>query len=169
MSNEALKTERYPGLLLYLIGGNLTVIVDETHHGIHRKQNMIGYLRHYRLHWVLIALLSVAGLFVWRSALPLIPPVGNRMDLALRAEETRNAAQGMTNLLRRSISPQRLLGVCLDQWEKAFGNNLRYPHTRRERARRIIEQAGTASDANANPVNGYRAISRILLEDQPHE
>ena len=169
MSNEALKSERYPELLLYLIGTNSVVIVDEAHHGIQRRQGMIGYLRQHQLHWIIIALLAIAALFVWRNASPLVPPERHPAGNEPKAAESRNAAQGMTNLLQRSISPRKLLSVCFDQWEKAFEKNLRYPQTRREQARRIIEKAATAPGVKLDPVNGYRAVSRILLEDKPNE
>ena len=169
MSNEALKSDRYPELLLFLIGGNRFVIVDETHHGIQRVPGMIGYLRQYQLHWVLVALLTVAALFVWRNAIPLVPPEQRHADDASKAVQTRNATQGMTQLLRRNINPQKLLSVCFEQWEKAFEKNFRFPHNRRERARRIIEPSGASSGVKPDPVNGFQAISRILLEDQPNE
>jgi hypothetical protein len=168
MSNEALKSERQTDLLLYLIAGSRVVIIDETRHGIQRRPGVIGYLRQHQLHWILIALLGVAALFVWRNALPLVPVNRSRTDHPPGATEARNAAQGMTNLLQRSISPQRLLEICFDQWEKAFENDLRYPQVRREKARRVIERA-EKSEGQPDPVSRYRAIRRILLEDQPNE
>jgi hypothetical protein len=168
LSNEALKSERHTDLLLYLIGASRGVIIDETQHGIQQIQGVIGYLRHHQLHWVLLALLCVAALFVWRNALPLVPLDRPRRGPPAATDETRNAAQGMTNLLRRSISPQRLLGICFDQWHQSFENDLRYPRARREKARRIVERA-EKGEGSSDPVSHYRAIRRILLEDQANE
>jgi hypothetical protein len=168
MSNEALKSERHTDLLLYLIAGSRVVIIDETRHGIQRRPGVIGYLRQHRLHWILIALLCVAALFVWRNSVPLVPVNRSRTDYSTGAAEARNAAQGMTNLLRRSIPPQRLLEICFDQWETAFENDHRYPQARREKARHVIERA-EKSEGQPDPVSRYRAIRRILLEDQPNE
>jgi hypothetical protein len=168
LSNEALKSDRRTDLLLYLIGASRVVIIDETQHGIHKRQGVIGYLRHHQLHWVVIALLCVAALFVWRNALPLVPVDQPRPGQSAAAAETRNSAQGMTNLLRRSISPQRLLGICFDQWHQSFENDLRYPRARREKARRIVERA-EKGEGSSDPVSHYRAIRRILLEDPANE
>jgi hypothetical protein len=168
LSNEALRSERHTDLLLYLIGASRVVIIDETQHGIRQRQGVVGYLRYHRLHWVVIALLCVAALFVWRNALPLVPVHQPRLEHPAAAAETRNAAQGMTNLLRRSISPQRLTGICFDQWHQSFENDLRYPRARREKARRIVERA-EKGEGPSDPVSNYRAIRRILLEDQPNE
>lgn len=170
LSNEAMKSERLPGLLLYLVGRHSQIIVDETHHGLQQHEGVIGYIRAHRLHWILIAILTVAGLFVWKNAVPLVPP-GSRRSSAdpSKSAQTRNATQGLANLLRRNIPPKRLLEICFEQWEKAFKKNIRYPAAKRERARRIIEQPGSGSAKRPDPVSGYRAISRTLAEDQPNE
>ena len=169
ISNEALKSERFPELLAYLIGGRINIVVDETHHGVRRQLGVIGYLRRHRLHWILIALLSVAGLFVWRNAVPLVPPATGSGDGPPAVEADRSAAQGLTNLLRRHIPPGKLLDVCLDQWERAYEKNPRFPASRRERAKRAVERTAASSGVNTDPVRGYRTVCRVLAEDRQDE
>ena len=40
LSNEAMKDERYPGLLTWLIGGRRTILFDEHHHNIAWQKGM---------------------------------------------------------------------------------------------------------------------------------
>lgn len=170
LSNEAMKSERLPDLLLYLVDRSSTIIIDETHHGLRQREGVIGYLRAHRLHWILLAMLTVAGLFVWKNAVPLVPPENRRAGAdRFKSAETRNATQGLANLLRRNIPPKQLLKICFEQWEKAFKKNVRYTADRRERARQIIENPGTKALNRPDPVSDYRAISRTLAEDQPNE
>jgi hypothetical protein len=170
ISNEALKSQRLPQLLTRLIGRNRIVVLEETHHGILRQPGVIGYLRRHRLHWVLMALLTVAGLVVWQHSLPLVPP--GRLASASRessAVPARNVAQGLTNLLRRNISPGQLLSVCYAEWEKAYEKDGRFPAGKRERARRIADRKAAGASAKPDSVSGYRDISRILAEGIHHE
>lgn len=170
ISNEALKTERLPRLLTNLIGRHRTVIVDETHHGIRQRLGVIGYLRRHRMHWILAALLAVAGLFVWQQSMPLVP-AGRREHLGPRhhAIRTRNAAEGLVHLLRRNIEAGLLLKTCYAEWEKYFAKDPRFRENARIRARRIAEQKARRRSQTTDPVSGYRAITRILSEDNQHE
>ena len=170
VSNEALKSERQPALLIHLIGRHAHIIIDETHHGVRLQQGVIGYLRRHRLHWVLIAMLAVAGLFVWRNALPLVPPQRQPAKESIpTAGLAHNATQGLTSLLQRNIASAQLLKICFEQWEKAFEKSVRFPPAKRSRVRGVIAPSGSSSVTQQDPVSGYRSICRILSEDPHHE
>jgi hypothetical protein len=159
VSNEALKSERLPTLLIHLIGRHTYIIIDETHHGMRLQHGVMAYLRRHRLHWVLVAMLAVAGLFIWRNALPLVPPQrqpdGETMPTAVPAH---NATRGLTSLLQRNIPSDQLLKICFEQWEKTFDKSLRFTPAKRKRARGVIEQSGSRSVTKQDPVGGYRSI-----------
>ena len=74
ISNEALRSERHPQLLVWLLGHNSKVLFDEAHFGIYKQPSVAALLRHYRFHRVLWVLAVMALLFVWKNAAYFVPP-----------------------------------------------------------------------------------------------
>ncbi len=73
VSNEAMRNERHPELLAWLVGPNATVLFDETHLGVMEQPGVATLVRQYRLLGLVIGLLLLAGLFVWRNAVSFVP------------------------------------------------------------------------------------------------
>jgi hypothetical protein len=149
VSNEALLRERRATLLSWLIGPAKQVIFDETHLGVAEEPGVATLLRKYRLHGLLAALLALAALFVWRQSVPFVPATDEHSDINHVAGRT--AAAGFVNLLRRSIPANKLLAVCVAEWEKSFPRNSRLP------AARELAQGH-------DPVVGYHNVRQLLSE-----
>jgi len=165
VSNEAMRNERHPELLAWLVGPNATVLFDETHLGVMEQPGVATLVRQYRLLGLVIGLLLLAGLFVWRNAVSFVPAyaeesAGTRDD----AVAGKDSAAGFVNLLRRSFSSSEILSVCLAEWKRTRPHGRADLTAKMERAAEVIagEQARPARERDA--VEGYRRISRILSE-----
>jgi hypothetical protein len=160
-SNEALRRDREPALLAWLVGSSRRVIFDESHLGVQEAPGVATLARRYRLHGLLVGLLLLAGLFVWKNAVSFIPPdeeqrARARGDLVAGKE----SAAGFVNLLRRNIPGPELLGLCLLEWRKSCAHQV--SRARLEQMQAIID-AENALDVNQRrPVETYRALSRVL-------
>ncbi len=165
LSNEAMFTDRHSGLLAYLVGDVTDVAFDEVHLGVVQQTNIMTLARRYRLAGVGAALLVLAGLFVWKSAVSFLPrDSGYSRDLSGATVAGRGATSAMMNLLRRAIRPKDILRICADEWLAA-------PVKRRPgrgdvsdevRARAASEQS--RPPRQRDPVSAYRDICRILSQ-----
>ena len=123
ISNEAMRDERAPRLLTWLVGGNRRVVFDESHHGVSESTGVAGLLRAYHLEGVFGVLALLAVLYVWKNASPLLPRVRTEGESSHGDVVTgRNASEGFVNLLRRSIPHSRLVAVCVEEWNRAFAH-----------------------------------------------
>jgi hypothetical protein len=159
LSNEALQQGRDVDLLLRLIGDNRHVIFEESHLGVIESGSVSGLARKYRMEGVVMALLLLAGLFIWKNSTSLLPARDATSDEAIVASKY-DSSSGLANLLRRNISPSRLLPTCLEEWEKAQHRGqagMNYAETKRERVRLLATRGG-------DPVENYREISALLAE-----
>jgi len=86
---------------------------------------------------VLVGLLVLAALFVWKSALPLVPPPRPALRGAPQAIAGRDSSEALANLLRRHVPPGRLLDDCLGEWRRACERG--YVRQWSDAARRIAE------------------------------
>ncbi len=164
-SNEALRSERHPELLAWLVGSNAKVVFDESHFGIYESPGISALIRTYRFHWFLLGMAIVAILFIWRNAVPLVPA---RPDSIIRDgnefDTQRDFTQGLISLLRRNISGRQILKLCVAEWKKSYDVS-RFIDP--ESLKRIESLAGTAqsvSQKTPDPVSSYRLISRILAQ-----
>lgn len=162
VSNEALRNERYPGLLSWLLGGRREIIFDETHLGVQESPGIAGLLRQYHLEGLLVGLLFVAGLFVWRSGAPLVPPYADEPKEAA-AVRGREAAAGFASLLRRSIPASEILFACFAEWQTAFARNARAA-SRMAAIRQIIDSEQSKSAPARQPLEAWRAVQHVLTE-----
>lgn len=156
VSNEALRRDRQPELLVQLLGTHSTLVFDEVHLGTVHNPGLMTLARKYRLHGLLAGLLVLAGLFIWQNAVSFVPAHPDRTDSAIAAGK--DSAAGFVNLLRRSLPPTKVLGVCLDEWKKSFAHQYR-------RAPAKLEKIQATVTAHArDPLTGYHAVTAILKE-----
>jgi hypothetical protein len=142
VSNEALVRDRQPALLAWLAGPSNRIVFDEAHHGIMETPGIASLARKYRLFGGAAALLVLAGLFIWKNSSSLSPA---RTDTQSSPDIIvgRNAATGFIGLLRRNISADRILDVCLEEWRKSFAHGTKFS-TREKAAAEEIAQAEAA-------------------------
>jgi len=156
LSNEALhdKENRHPALLVALLGGHSRVVFDEYHLGIGEDPNLATLGRKYGLHWALACVALLAGLYMWKSMSPLLPPPAatSRPDVT-----GRSSVDGLVNLLRGSVPPGQLLHTCVDEWLKtpAGGPNL---DKRLPRVMKIMQDVDEFEDKQRDTAGAYNEI-----------
>ncbi len=165
LSNEAMHTHRRPALLAWLIGGD-RVIFDERHLGVAEDPGVATLARQYHLTGMFFVLLAVAGLFVWKNAVSFLPRDAEYAErLGGSAVSGKGSTAGLMNLLRQSVAPIDLLGMCLDQWKRSGGLGGRADPTGREvRVEAVVNEQKRMPRKHRDPVGAYRFICRILLE-----
>jgi hypothetical protein len=164
-SNEAMRKERYPGLLAWLTGQNPVAVFDEFHLGVSERRGIMTLVRRFRLHGLLAALALLAGLFAWRNAVPFIP---NRAAIPsthpVEAVPGRDQLQGLIHLLQRNIEPGDLLPTCFDEWRKSLVRSGRGMPDKIRRSQQLIDTRRGKSIQPRDAVSLYRQIAAILAE-----
>jgi len=151
-SNQTLAELKGPTLLSQVIGPVDRIIFEETHFGIRDEPGVMVLVRRYGLVGLVLALLILAGLFVWQAAFPLVPlpAADHRRSMELLSHRT--AESGLAQLLRRGIPPRELILVCQRQWERLATATPK----QREAVRLALHEAD-------NPVAAY-ARATLALE-----
>jgi len=164
-SNEALLTERHPELLSWFIGPNSKILFDETHLGIQESLGMVGLARKYGLHWIFAVLVLLAGLFVWKNSLYFVPPL-DESSPASGGEfvSERDYAEGLVSLLRRNISTNKILNICVEEWGKSRGFRKMDGDERLEKMRAVLKSEGSHRLRHGDPVRAYKTICVIVSE-----
>jgi len=121
VSNGALRAERRPELLVWLLGESTDLVFDETHLGMERRTGIAGLAQRYRLQGLVGGLILLALLFVWKSAIPFAPASGRTGEVA--AVTGRRASEGLAAVLRRHVARRDLPRACLSEWAKAFARS----------------------------------------------
>jgi len=163
VSNEAVRRERHPALLAWLVGGRREVLFDETHLGVEEHPSVGTLLRQYHLGGLLAGLLLVAGLFVWQSSVPLLPPLPDEPEGRAALVQGQDASAGFASLLRRSIPPSEILSVCFAEWKSGCAQNPRAA-ARLAAIEKIVETEQSLAPGARRPVEAWQDIQRILTE-----
>ncbi len=165
VSNEAMRKERAPELLSWLVGGNTAVVFDETHFGIRENPGIASLGRKYRLTGVFGGVLLLALLFIWKNSASLVPPFEDeRRDREQGMWSGRDTLSGLAGLLRRTISGREILGVCYEEWKKSFQKRPGLSGDELDRAQAISDAEKNRPAKERDPVQAYRAISALLSE-----
>jgi len=160
LSNEALKKKRHPGLLSWLCGSHRKIIFDETHLGVFRSPGIAALLRKYGLAPFFISLIVLALLAIWRQSASLVPAHEEDQEAAINTGK--DYAAGLTNLLRRNISPDDILTACLEEWKRSFTHVGQDLSALLPRIEEIIAEDHAEPRKNRNPVQAYRKISSLV-------
>ena len=158
VSNEAMRKERNPDLLIWLAGNNSTLLFEETHLGVQEKPGIANLARRYKLHGGIVALIALALLFIWKNSLSFVPRADDEWTTTPVAG--RESAAGFQNLLRRSIPPKDLLQASLDEWHKSSRLDGRQSASRREKISAVVAAYNMAEKPNV--VDAYREITQIM-------
>jgi hypothetical protein len=165
VSNEALRDEREPGLLLWLLGGRTRVVFDETHHGLQEAAGMMTLVRRYGLTAALLNLMVLAGLFVWRNNAPLVPSTDGAPTEGPEVATGKDSATGLGNLLRRNIGRNDLVGECVAVWKRTEESGARLPATVIKRMEAMVEAERLLPDGQRSPARLYNAISEMVRRE----
>ena len=122
LSNIALAAHRNAELVSWLFPQHSTVIFDETHFGIVEHPGIIGLARQYGLDGAFVAILGLAGLYLWASRYSLRPiqRVRREFEPAVRGI---SGNEVFTNLLRRTLPAKDLCATCLQIWKQKGQTN----------------------------------------------
>jgi hypothetical protein len=161
-SNEAMFKDRRSKFLAWALGSGRDAIFDEAHLGVVEQPGIASLMRRYRLHGLIFGLLLVAGLFIWKNSLSLVPPPGKSETEAGAFIRGRDSAAGFVNLLRRGISPSELINVCFAEWKKSSARQAAVSPEQRRDAEQIVQQQAAQEPRQRRPVESYRRIAEIL-------
>ena len=158
LSNEAMKSKRYPRLLSWLCGSHKKIIFDETHLGVRKSPGIATLLRKYGLAPFLISLSGLAILAIWKQSTRFVPVYEEEQALA---DPGKDSSTGLANLLRRNISPSDILPACLEEWKRSFTHGKQNLSALLPRIQEIIAEHRVQPRKNRNPVQAYRKISAL--------
>ena len=160
MTNEAMVRERHPDLLAWLVGAKKHVVFDESLKGVQQSSGAMTLARRYGVHGFLVGLGVLLALFVWRNAATLTPRFSDAEVVHNRAAfQGRDAAEGLENLLRRSINGNSLLGICVQEWKRAFAAGRPNLQKTVARMEALVEAQGVGQN---NALSGYQAIVQTV-------
>lgn len=162
VSNEALRSERHPGLLVWLVGGNSRMLFDEAHLGIYKQPSVAQLIRRHRFHWFFAVLAILAILFVWKSAAYFVPPSDNEAPESTQVLSAKDYLQGLVALLRRHIPEHHILPVCAREWEATLKKVKNPRPALLETISRLAGRKPSGSKKRRDPVAEYRAISKMM-------
>lgn len=163
LSNEAMLRDRQVALITWLTGSPARLIFDEFHHGLRSRKSVVGLVRSHNLHGIIIGLFLLAVLFLWKNSSSLLPRSGGQKE-QIRHHIGRNQFEGLVNILRLH-HPDNLVPVALRQWEKGNRKWCDSHPEQLETMRKFAESPETTGDREEQQVKCYRAISRILNEN----
>lgn len=170
MSNEALRSERHPELLAWVVGPNTSIVFDETHLGIRIKPGVVSLIKKYRFHWFIFAVAVLAILFVWKNSVYFVPPHKNsRLRSGQDVYSNRDSTQGLISLLRRNIPTRQLLHICAREWQRSFQRNQRFASDKNETTQSVAAMIKAYSAPSNDPVAGYRRISKLISRGRHDE
>ncbi len=159
LSNEAMKSKRYPPLLSWLCGPHKKIVFDETHLGISKSPGIVTLLRKYGLAPFLISLLVLAILAIWKQSVRFV--AAYEEDEQAIVDPGKDSSTGLTNLLHRNISLNDILPVCLEEWRRSFTHGKQDLSALLPRIQEIIAEDRARLRKNRNPVQAYRKISGL--------
>jgi hypothetical protein len=162
LSNEALWKTPKPAFLAWLIGDAKRVVFDETHLAemIGDADGVMTLARRYGMHGLFLGCLLLFILFIWRSAISLVPS-NPADDLGLwraQAVAGQGSASGLEGLLRRGFPTKGLLHRCFEVWQSTRASSGAVAAERRARAQVILHDPA----AMKHPVSAYQAIRDAL-------
>ena len=165
LSNEAMRQDRHPDLLAWMVGPNRRVVFDEAHLGIVEEGGVAVLIQKYRLHGLALAFLVLAGLFIWKNSVSLVPPdAAEKLATHVAGKDT---AAGFVNLLRHNIPASDVLNVCFAEWTKSLLMGKHYTIAGVDQAQAEVEAENARPLRSRDPVGTYKRICDALTRRSP--
>lgn len=158
-SNEAMHSDRCPGLLAWLQGANRSALFEESHLGVYDHPGIMTLIIKHRLVPFLLALIALAALYLWKSAVPFHPAA---RELERQEKEVRDNFSALVNLLRRNIAPGELPGTCLQQWLHSFSREVRHHPELVSQLEAALADEGAKPAGKRDPVALYQKMAGLL-------
>jgi hypothetical protein len=159
LSNEAMRSKRYPQLLSWLCGHRRKIVFDETHLGVSKSPGIATLLRKYGLAPFFISLIVLFLLVIWKQAASLVSVYEEEEKASV--DPGKDAFTGFTSLLRRNISPDHILSACLEEWKRSFTHGRQNRSALLPRIQEIMAADRALPKRNRDPVQAYREISGL--------
>ena len=170
LSNEALRSERHPELLAWMIGESAYVVFDETHFGIFKHPGVLRLIKNHRFHWFIFGVAILALLFIWKNSVYFVPPTkSSRSQQSKDFVSDRESTQGLISLLRRNIPKRQLLQTCVREWERSIQPEKRSRNDKLKQIKSALQMIETQSPKSIDPVRGYRRIIKIISKERRYE
>ncbi len=165
VSNEAMVKERHPDLLAWLSGPCKKIVFDEAHLGLAENKGLIYLFKKYHLQGLLIVLGILGILFIWKNSYSLVPAeAAGANGKEEEAATGKDSLSGFVGMLRRTITPARLLSVCLAEWEKTAQAGRVTTTGKREKIQALIKERKSRGRQESGIVAIYNEVSKILAE-----
>jgi hypothetical protein len=155
--NETIKMHSNPVLLDFLAGGRPVIWVDETLHGLHQEQGALWLVQRYRLQAALLLFWATLLTLLWSLNGDLVrrPPREWSAEVVRNGESAGVAGQ---RLLQRSISPERVVAECWEQFERRWPQDAKAISTNPGWGPRL--RAALAKP----PLPGYEELTELIRE-----
>jgi len=164
LSNEAMRTERYPDLLAWLVGSHHEIVFDEAMLGTVSVPSLMVLMWRYGMQGVFAGLIVLAVLYIWKNGQPLVPHFEDDLPEDAGAYRGKDSASGFTNLLRRSVPREKLLRTCLAEWEKSYSHRAAdFRDTVRD-ANAILFREENVPAKHRNVVRAYKEICELFAK-----
>jgi hypothetical protein len=170
LSNEALRSERHPELLAWMIGESSHVVFDETHFGIFKHPGVLSLIKNYRFHWFIFGVAILALLFIWKNSVYFVPPLkSGSSQKGKDFVSDRESTQGLISLLRRNIPKRQLLQTCVREWERSIQPEKRFRNDKLKQIKSVLQKIETQSPKSIDPVVGYRRFIKIISKERRYD
>lgn len=160
--NEALLKQREGSFLVWLAGEQSRLIFDEAHLGTVRQTGVATLLREYGFLTLLAGLAIPGALFVWRSLVPVVPERSRQREETAIVRAARGSETGLTELVRRFVTPAQLMDRCLAEWHKSLPRHV-LNRPRITATERILRDPNLPESPEAR-VKAYQAAAATLHE-----
>jgi hypothetical protein len=136
------------------------MIFDEAHLGVAEYDTVAGLARQHHLDWILLGLLTLAGLYVWRNAVSFIPPLQPGRDGGVKG---RDAHSALSSLLAQSVDRARLPSEIASEWKRSA----RYVPSASHLSAAELEQFAATSVPEASDAYLSLVRKRSAVQDNP--
>jgi len=155
--NEAIKMHPNPVLLDFLAGGRPVIWVDETLHGLHQDQGALWLVQRYRLQAALLLFWATLLTLLWSLSGDLVrrPPRDWNAEVVRNGESAGVAGQ---RLLQRSISTERVVAECWEQFDRRSPQDAKAISTDPRWGPRLRAALAKA------PLPGYKELTELICE-----